>query len=272
MTSNIFSFSKLLALALAIQLARVNAGACPNPRLAAADGDFTVNPAASCPNDHGQITKAHDGTHFRLLCCAHENTGVTAIRVFEATTMTQQECVDKCISDEFPECNSVRYRTLSPKQCILYKNGGYSTAQCGNTDEHNFLYTIDPPAIKSASDQIHLCSTECPQAHGQKYTEQGKLFHLECGKRHGVVPFKQETKDSYRDCIDGCAAIPKCSNVDYSNRTSTCYYGTHSGVAPIVAPGYMSAYSLGCASACEKEEDCGCGGKKGAKVAGKDEL
>lgn len=86
---------------------------------------------------------------------------------------------------------------------------------------------------------------------------------MECGKRHGTDSFRDEVQPTYRDCIDACANIPKCSSVDYSNRTLTCSYGTHSGAPPVIAPGYYSAYSLGCAGACEKAEDgCGCGGKK----------
>lgn len=92
---------------------------------------------------------------------------------------------------------------------------------------------------------------------------------MECGKRHGTIPFHQEHQDTYRDCIDACANVPKCSSVDYSNRTLTCYYGTHSGGPPVDAPGYYSAYSLGCAGACEKGDDgCDCGGTKKCRGRG----
>jgi hypothetical protein len=86
---------------------------------------------------------------------------------------------------------------------------------------------------------------------------------MECGKRHGTVPFREEEKLTYRDCLDGCAKLPKCLSVDWSSRTKMCYYGTHSGAAPISAPAYNSAYSFGCAGACEKDkkEACGCGGR-----------
>lgn len=89
---------------------------------------------------------------------------------------------------------------------------------------------------------------------------------MECGKRHGTMPFKEEKTLTYRDCLDGCAKVPKCSSVDWSNRTKMCYYLTHSGAAPIDAAGFNSAYSFGCAGACDKDEDdCSCGGKGKSK-------
>lgn len=145
---------------------------------------------------------------------------------------------------------------------MLYKKGSFvqNAAAC-SVETHDWYYIVDPPAQEAFQDQTVLCSTECPTSNGQKYiSEFGELFHMECGKRHGTENFRQDIQNTYRDCIDACAAIPKCSSVDFSNRTSTCYYGTHSGAAPVDAPGYFSAYSLGCAGACDKgDEGCCCG-------------
>lgn len=49
---------------------------------------------------------------------------------------------------------------------------------------------------------------------------------MECGKRHGTAPFKEEKTASYRDCLDGCAKNPKCISVDWSSRSEMCYYYT----------------------------------------------
>ncbi|PYH84414.1 hypothetical protein BO82DRAFT_399656 [Aspergillus uvarum CBS 121591] len=225
--------------------------------------DVVTNP--SCPGDYGKLIQASDGGYFRLLCCTHQPNGIKSVGS-EKNVASYQDCLDICLSDAHPDCDSVTYDTS--KNCGLYQNGGFSTEPCSNT-EHDWLYYIDPPPSDepAPNDQIVSCSTECPTAHGQKYvSEYGELFHMECGKRHGTVSFKNETQPTYRDCIDACAEIPKCASVDYSNRTLTCYYGTHSGAPPVVAPGYFSAYSLGCAGACEKDGEgegcCGCEPKK----------
>lgn len=96
---------------------------------------------------------------------------------------------------------------------------------------------------------------------------------MECGKRHGTAPFKEEKTATYRDCLDGCAKNPKCISIDWSNRSEMCYYLTHSGAAPKKASGYNSAYSFGCSGVCDKDDEdkCGCAGK--GKASGKkDEL
>ncbi|OJJ42205.1 hypothetical protein ASPZODRAFT_170319 [Penicilliopsis zonata CBS 506.65] len=220
--------------------------------------DVVTNP--SCPGDYGKLVQADDGGFFRLQCCTHQPSGISSVGS-ASNVASYNECLSLCLSDAYPLCDSVTYDIH--KNCGMYQNGGFSTVPCGNT-EHDWLYYIDPPPQPAPNDQTVLCSTECPTAHGQKYvSEFGELFHMECGKRHGTVSFREDTQPTYRDCIDSCATIPKCASVDYSNRTNTCYYGTHSGAPPVIAPGYYSAYSLGCAGACDKDDDgCCCGQKK----------
>ncbi|KAF3394179.1 hypothetical protein F1880_004641 [Penicillium rolfsii] len=259
------------------------------------------------PADYGKLIQASDGGYFRLQCCTHQPSGVAGVGS-QDNVASYKDCLDLCLSDANPECDRVLFaHTLAVllassahsscapsvtydihKSCGFYKKGGFSTVPCGNT-EHDWLYYIDPPTQPAANDQIVSCSTECPTAHGQKYVsdfgevrflqqerkiigaygDDSQLFHMECGKRHGTVPFRQEYQATYRDCIDACANVPKCSSVDYSNRTLTCYYGTHSGAPAVEAPGYFSAYSLGCAGACEKGDDgCECGGSKKCRGRG----
>lgn len=73
-----------------------------------------------------------------------------------------------------------------------------------------------------------------------------------CGKRHGTTASPIEAA-SYEECIETCGSIISCKSVDYSPRTKKCYLGKHSGVPQIDAPGFNSAYSMGCAGACDCE-------------------
>jgi hypothetical protein len=50
--------------------------------------------------------------------------------------------------------------------------------------------------------------------------------------------------------MEACAADNRCSNVDYHEHRRTCYLSTHHGEPTVSAPGFSSAYSLGCSGAC----------------------
>lgn len=63
--------------------------------------------------------------------------------------------------------------------CDLYTLGGFSATPCGSGNDHDWLYFIDPPAEPAPNDVTHLCSTECPGAHNQKYvSEFGKVTSI----------------------------------------------------------------------------------------------
>jgi hypothetical protein len=72
-----------------------------------------------------------------------------------------------------------------------------------------------------------------------------------CGKRHGT-PGVSQFVDSYEQCIDTCGLIGQCKSVDYHHRTGRCTFGEHGGEPMIDAPGYASAWSMGCAGACKE--------------------
>lgn len=59
--------------------------------------------------------------------------------------------------------------------------------------------------------------------------------------------------------MDACAALVPCHSVDYNKRTKTCYYSNHHGAPTIMAAGFDSAQSMGCAGACGGGGGCGCG-------------
>ncbi|THC87934.1 hypothetical protein EYZ11_012617 [Aspergillus tanneri] len=238
MVSNSFTLSKLLLLPLAFHL--VNA-VCP-ARLTATPGqpDIVDNPA--CPRDQGKAVIGHDGTHFMLQCCTKKRPGANQVGRL-THVQSKKDCVNKCLSTTYPTCDSVEYDN-SKKTCTFFTLGDFSTEDAGG-DLKDWLYFINPPARPAPDNITHMCSTDCPAAH---------------------VPFKEEKTLTYRDCLDGCAKLPKCLSIDWSSRTKMCYYGKHSGAAPIVAPAYNSAYSFGCAGACNKEDDaCACGQSKSSK-------
>ncbi|PKX88631.1 PAN domain-containing protein [Aspergillus novofumigatus IBT 16806] len=252
------TLSKLLLLPLTFWL--VNA-ACPAALTAAPAQPEVVGALdeAVCPEDHSKAVVGADGTHYLLQCCAKRSTGATYLGQ-SSSVPSKRGCLERC--EKVDKCNSVEYDNDS-KTCVFFDGPNFSTEEAGGPT-HDWLYFIDPPAQPAVHNITHMCSTDCPAAHGQKYvSEYGELFHMECGKRHGTVPFREEEKLTYRDCLDGCAKLPKCLSVDWSSRTKMCYYGTHSGAAPVSAPAYNSAYSFGCAGACEKDmkEACGCGGR-----------
>ncbi|KAH8434320.1 uncharacterized protein LDX57_011967 [Aspergillus melleus] len=253
--------SKLLLLPLTLSF--VNA-ACP-ARLTAIPSQLDIVDDPVCPGDQGKAVVGDDGTHFLLQCCTKPDSSAQRLGQ-DKSTNSRKDCVDKCLGTTYPTCDSIEY-DATKKTCTFFTLGGFSTVDAGG-DSTDWLSFVNPPGIPMPANITHMCSTDCPAAHGQKYvSEYGELFHMECGKRHGTVPFKEEKTLTYRNCLDGCAKLPNCQSVDWSTRTKMCYYGKHSGAAPLVAPAYNSAYSFGCAGACDKDEEdvCGCGKGKAGK-------
>ncbi|KAJ0415610.1 hypothetical protein BJY00DRAFT_293178 [Aspergillus carlsbadensis] len=250
----------LLLLPLGLHL--VNA-ACP-ARLTTLPVSPEVINDPVCPDDHGKAIIAEDGTHYLLECCTKAHPGVKHVSRAPGIK-SKKDCLEKCQSAA--KCDSVEYNNNN-QDCVLYELGELSHEDAPS-GSHDWLFFVDPPAIPAPANITHMCSTDCPAAHGQKYVSDfGDLFHMECGKRHGTAPFKEEETATYRDCLDGCAKLPRCVSIDWSSRTKMCYYGKHSGAAPITARAWNSAYKLGCANACDKDggDSCGCG--KARKAGG----
>ncbi|KAE8149880.1 hypothetical protein BDV25DRAFT_140398 [Aspergillus avenaceus] len=262
MASSYFPIFMLIIFILALQFV-TGQGGCP-ARLTGVSDNFEIVENPACPDDNGKAVVLEDGTHLFIQCCTHESANAQGLKTI-GRVKSRKDCASKCFSDQNPTCDSVMYNTKNG-DCALYTLGSFSSKKCDANDDHDWLFFTDPPPQEVPMDVTHLCSTTCPGAHNQKYvSEYGKVFHMECGKRHGTMPFKEEKQSTYRDCVDGCAKIPKCSSVDWSTRSEMCYYLTHSGAAPLRAPGYHSAYSFGCTRACGPsgcascKGDCGCG-------------
>ncbi|KAK7955878.1 uncharacterized protein PG986_005100 [Apiospora aurea] len=110
------------------------------------------------------------------------------------------------------------------------------------------------PTIEAAADEVVLCSTECPRAHGQTFESPScERFRMSCCKRHGVQHFVKEPMPSLMACMSACGIVPACQSVDHQLSTGLCYFGKHSGEPSINVAGWSSAYSVGCAGACKKD-------------------
>ncbi|KAL3461713.1 hypothetical protein BJX64DRAFT_289123 [Aspergillus heterothallicus] len=129
---------------------------------------------------------------------------------------------------------------------------------------HDYAYMIDPPpppaAQAQADDMIILCSRQCPWANGQRLaTGFGREFKVSCGMRHGTRYIAPPlTKETLRECVNTCASLLSCRSVDYHERARRCYLSDHQGEPTIPAPGFSSAYDVGCVGACSGGGNCGC--------------
>lgn len=85
------------------------------------------------------------------------------------------------------------------------------------------------------------------------------MFHLDCQKRHGTLWFHKLDANSLKECTDHCASFLGCQSVDFHKRTKMCYLGKRSSKPTLDAPGWATAYSLGCSGACQQDTcDRGC--------------
>ncbi|THC87320.1 hypothetical protein EYZ11_013235 [Aspergillus tanneri] len=116
---------------------------------------------------------------------------------------------------------------------------------------HDFAYAVAPPTVPQTTDLTPRCTTECPGADHRQYTSSGVVFKMNCGKRHGAEYLGVQDKNSLKDCMDACAELTPCHSVDYHARSKKCYLSNHQGEPTIDAPGFNSAYSLGCDGACD---------------------
>jgi hypothetical protein len=127
---------------------------------------------------------------------------------------------------------------------------------------HDYAYMIDPPPAEQvqADDMIILCSGQCPWVNGQRMsTGFGREFKVSCGMRHGTKYIAQPlTKETLRECVNTCASLLSCRSVDYHERARRCYLSDHQGEPTIAAPGFSSAYDVGCTGGCSGGGSCGC--------------
>ncbi|KAK8033642.1 hypothetical protein PG991_003040 [Apiospora marii] len=240
------------------QPARADA-ACPAaPRNITIRRTDTVGPFA----DDNKIFISASGTYMQNKC-QHEFDSKAPIAETPMSTLT--ECYNYCA--DTPGCNSVTWEAGWPSwQCRLFVEGPDKLKKCG-MNIHGGAYIIDPPTIGAEDDQVVLCATECPHAHGQTFdTPSGERFRMSCCKRHGVQHFAKEHMPSLKACMSACGTVPACQSVDWQQSTGLCYFGKHSGEPSIGVAGWSAAYSVGCAGACKKEGGC-CGG-----AGGRDEL
>ncbi|KAF7716435.1 Uncharacterized protein PECH_003840 [Penicillium ucsense] len=216
----------------------------------AGDKPKTIQP--NCPQDDGKVYAAPDDSWFQLQCLWHDWRGVK-IPGAPPKASSLQECVDRCSATE--GCVAVNFGDLSgllSGNCdMMAEHEGPGDTPCEN---HHFAYVVDPPVADVPDDNIPKCTTECPGANHRQYTgPYGQAFKMNCGKRHGTKYISVEEKASLEECMDACDSLTSCHSVDYNRRVKKCYLSTHQGEPTIDAPGFASAYGLGCAGACEKK-------------------
>lgn len=131
----------------------------------------------------------------------------------------------------------------------MWAHGGFSDVESQEGGHHAFL--VEAPYEDQPDGEIELCSTKCPGANHQVFTtEYGETFLMVCGKRHGTAG-QSMFMDSYEQCMTGCGMLVQCKSVDYHSQTGRCTFSDHAGEPTIDAPGYSSAYSMGCSGACK---------------------
>ncbi|KXG46663.1 uncharacterized protein PGRI_055190 [Penicillium griseofulvum] len=214
-----------------------------------------------CPENDGDIIETSDGAYYNFQCCMHEATGSTFIKTVRTTGY--DDCINQCTLTD--DCQAFRYvfgdyNGESAGDCRLYGSGVFSDKKCGNT-LHDWAYLTDPPVIEVPENVRAACSTECPDADGQIYTAKNKqVFHLDCQKRHGTAWFHKLDSNSLKECTESCASVIGCQSVDYHKRTKKCFLGKRTSKPTLDAPGWATAYSLGCSGGCTQDscgETCG---------------
>ncbi|KAK2750671.1 hypothetical protein FQN57_002744 [Myotisia sp. PD_48] len=215
----------------------------------------TQNPNAvatkfyGCPDNNGKLFEGSDGHHLYIQCCTERTTG-RALGMEKAPNFGA--CMNLCVQEKTGDCRSVSFNrnaAAGQPNCVLWAQGGFSSFQ--DTGAHH-AFLVDAPTSDKPDDDIKLCSTECPYSNNQVFTSGfGESFRMVCGKRHGTEA-QAQTMVSYEECMQACARLGPCKSVDWHPRTKKCYFGEHIGEPEIDAPGFASAYSMGCAGACKE--------------------
>ncbi|KAJ5897572.1 hypothetical protein N7504_007860 [Penicillium tannophilum] len=237
---------------------------CPSTRLNQAKTNPRVTELPTCPDGNGDVFSTEDGAHWTLQCCTH----ATAMRYMwggQSVELSLKDCATKCSTTS--GCQSVMFSAEANEDnergtCLLFATGGFSTKECQD-DSHDFAYLTAPPGVHSP-DTLTVAPditcpiingpTTCPLGDGQYFKSQsGELFHMDCYKRHGTAVIKEDVQQTFQNCIDACSSYIPCHSVDYHSSSKKCYYGSHHGTPDLAAPGFQSAYSLGCVGV------CGCG-------------
>ncbi|KAJ0415609.1 hypothetical protein BJY00DRAFT_326832 [Aspergillus carlsbadensis] len=224
---------------------------CPSPWPSTAQAGLGNTTTANCPTDDGKLYATSSGDYMYIQCCAERQNG----RLLGADAVADfGECMDLCMKDKTGQCRSVMYSPESTgrqngQNCVLWAHSGFSPDETLFEISHHAYY-VEAPYVDQPDDEIELCSTQCPGANNQVFTSNyGEPFLMICGKRHGT-PGASQYVDSYEQCIDMCGLMGPCNSVDYHHKTGRCTFGDHSGEPMIDAPGYASAWSMGCAGAC----------------------
>lgn len=218
---------------------------CPKVRATQANPKPERTTDLSCPKNDGKIFEGSDGTWFYLQCCT-DTDGASILGL--VTASSHNDCLEKCVADK--ACKSVTYADSdgSNPNCKLYGHGKFSLTAAPGA-HHAFV--TDPPTDEPKISNAKLCSTECPDAHGQLFVSvTGENFQMTCDKRHGTTYLKIDRRPSFEACMSSCAAMPACHSAEYEPRTKKCFYGNNYNQPAIDAKAFVSAHSLGCAGAC----------------------
>ncbi|KAE8149881.1 hypothetical protein BDV25DRAFT_140399 [Aspergillus avenaceus] len=225
---------------------------CPVPRKGLSSGTPQISTTYGCPSNDGKIYETSSGQYMYIQCCTDRTFGRN---IGGASVLNLGECMDLCMKEETGTCRSVTWDSSGGNRadainCVMWAHGGFSTDESRPGSHHAFL--VEAPYVDQPDDEIDLCSTQCPGANHQVFTTQyGESFLMICGKRHGTAGQSQYV-DSYEQCMSGCGMLVQCKSVDYHPRTGRCTFGDHGGEPTVDAPGYMSAYSMGCSGACKE--------------------
>ncbi|OJJ42206.1 hypothetical protein ASPZODRAFT_137436 [Penicilliopsis zonata CBS 506.65] len=220
---------------------------CPAVRETVQNMSPTAGKQYDCAANNGHLYEASDGHHFYIQCCTEVPTGP----IFGLWADNFGACMDACAQEPSGRCRSVGFDSNpapgDTDTCIFFGTGDFLTI---DHSKYHYAFLVDPPTADHPDDEIKLCSTECPGSNNQVYnTPYGESFRMVCGKRHGTEAVMEQV-DSWEQCMDYCGKLVQCRSVDYHRRTKRCYLGDHGGEPTIDAPGFSSAYSMGCAGAC----------------------
>ncbi|KAE8422903.1 hypothetical protein BDV36DRAFT_290720, partial [Aspergillus pseudocaelatus] len=227
-------------------------GSSQQPIPTPADQQYVAAP--KCPEGNDKVYPAPDGGFFKLQCSTHGWFGTLQT----TTANTYQQCIDTC--SETDGCLAINWNSenganSNSKTCTLMKSDKVGDTSCPN---HDYAYAVPPPTIPQTTELVPQCTTECPGADHRQYTSpNGEVFKMNCGKRHGAEYLTTLDTGSLKECMDACSELVPCHSVDYHARSKKCYLSNHQGEPIIDAPGFNSAYSIGCAGACE-DKSCGC--------------
>ncbi|KAJ5553030.1 hypothetical protein N7494_002408 [Penicillium frequentans] len=225
---------------------------CPSPRLEEPKKDAQLVENPKCPEDNGNMFTSEDDAHYTLICCGN-NSDKSEISKSRSVVKSFEDCAAKCSGTS--GCQSFVY-TSQPSgnepngTCKLYETGGFRN-ETDFDSTHDYAYMTAPPEQESEHSLSVLCSTTCPFADGLPFSSiGGEVFHMTCGARQATKVIYEDVQPTFKDCMNACSTLLSCHSVDYHINSKICYYSNAHARPATDSSGFQTAYSMGCAGAC----------------------